>query len=341
MKYSFRNDYSEIGHPVILKVLLDNAYKQNVGYGFDYESKKLEEKVSKLADSKVKVVLTSAGTQTNLTVISKILKTYEAVISVDTGHINVHETGAVEATGHKVLCVPGKDGKITPNEIKKIVKLHTDCHMVHPKMVYFSNSTEIGTTYTKKELEEIYSCCKKLGLYVFIDGARLSQALVAEGITLKDMVDNSDVFYLGGTKNGLPYGEMIVIKNEEIYDNFYYHLKNRGAMLAKTFVVSMMFNKLLEDDLYLKNAAHANEMSQKLKEELIKLNIEICFPNKTNQLFIKLSKKIIDELSTMYGFEVWEDCGETQIIRLVTSWATKEEMVIKFVKDLKELDRCL
>lgn len=341
MKYSFRNDYSEIGHPDILKILLDNAYKQNTGYGFDEETKKLEERVSLLCGQNVKVVLTSAGTQTNLTVISKILKTYEAVISVDTGHINVHETGAIEATGHKVLSTLNDNGKINPKEIEKIVKLHTDCHMVYPKLVYFSNSTEVGTTYTKKELEDIYTCCKKLGLYVFIDGARLSQALVAEGITLKDMVDNSDVFYLGGTKNGLPYGEMIVIKDKDIYENFQYHLKNKGAMLAKTFVVSMMFNKLLEDNLYLKNAENANKMSQKLKNELEKLGIEICYPNKTNQLFIKLSKEIINKLSTLYAFEVWEDLGDAQIIRLVTSWATKEEMIDEFIKDIKEMDRSL
>ncbi len=341
MKYSFRNDYSEIGHPEILKLLLDKAYKQNVGYGFDEETKKLEEKVSSLVGQKVNIVLASAGTQTNLTVISKILKTYEAVISVDTGHINVHETGAIEATGHKVICVPGIEGKIIPTEIEKIVKLHTDCHMVYPKLVYFSNSTEVGTTYTKKELEEIYACCKRLGLYVFIDGARLSQALVAEDITLKDIVDNSDVFYLGGTKNGLPYGEMIVIKDKDIYENFHYHLKNKGAMLAKTYVVSMMFNKLLEDALYLKNAENANKMSQKLKTELNKLNVEICYPNKTNQLFIKLPKKTIQELSTLYAFEMWEDLGDAQIIRLVTSWATKEEMVDEFIKDIKEMDRSL
>ncbi len=341
MKYSFRNDYSEIGHPKVLKALLDNAYAQNIGYGFDIETKKLEEKVSLIAGKKVNVVLTSAGTQTNLTVISKILKTYEAVISVDSGHINVHETGAIEGTGHKVLCVPGVNGKISPIEIEKIVKLHTDCHMVYPKLVYFSNSTEVGTTYTKEELEDIYSCCKKLGLYVFIDGARLSQALVAEGISLKDMVDNSDVFYLGGTKNGLPYGEMIVIKDKDIYENFHYHLKNKGAMLAKTFVVSMMFNKLLENDLYLKNAENANKMSQKLKEELIKLNVEICYPNKTNQLFIKLPKNSVDKLAKIYAFEEWEDLGNTKIIRLVTSWATKEEAIDEFIKDIKEMDRSL
>ena len=341
MKYSFRNDYSEVGHPEILKVLLENAYKQNTGYGFDEETKKLEERVSMIAGQKVNVVLASAGTQTNLTVISKILRPYEAVISVDSGHINVHETGAVEGTGHKVLCVPGVNGKIVPSEIEKIYKLHTDCHMVYPKLVYFSNSTEVGTTYTKKELEEIYACCKKLGLYVFIDGARLSQALVAEGTTLKDIVDNSDVFYLGGTKNGLPYGELIVIKDQDIYQNFHYHLKNKGAMLAKTYVVSMMFNKLLEDDLYLKNAENANRLNQKLKEELSKLKVEICYPNKTNQLFIKLPKKTIDKLAKLYAFEMWEDLGEEQIIRLVTSWATKEEVIDEFIQDLEKMDRSL
>lgn len=341
MKYSFRNDYSEIGHPEILKLLLENAYKQNIGYGFDEETKNLQEKVSALVGRNVNIVLTSAGTQTNLTVISKILKTYEAVISVETGHINVHETGAIEGTGHKVICVPGVDGKIRPSEIEKVVKLHSDCHMVYPKLVYFSNSTEVGTSYTKKELEEIYSCCKKLGLYVFIDGARLSQALIAEGLTLKDIVDNSDVFYLGGTKNGLPYGEMIVIKDEDIYQNFHYHLKNRGAMLAKTYVVSMMFNRLLEDDLYLINAKNANNLCQELKKELLKLNVEICFPNKTNQLFIKLPKKTINELSTLYAFEVWEDLGDSQIIRIVTSWATNKEIIKEFISDLEKMDRSL
>lgn len=337
MKYSFRNDYSEIGHPEILKVLLDNAYTQNTGYGFDDITKKLEELVCEKAKQPVNIVLASAGTQTNLTVISKILLPYEAVVSVDSGHINVHETGAVEGTGHKVLCVPAVDGKITISEIEKVVKLHTDCHMVHPKLVYFSNSTEVGTTYTKEELEKIYTCCKKLGLYVFIDGARLSQAMVAEDITLKDMVDNSDVFYLGGTKNGLPYGEMIVIKDQEIYKNFHYHLKNRGAMLAKTYVVSMMFYKLLKDDLYLELAKNANRMNQKLKEELKAANIEICYPNKTNQLFIKLPKKVINELSKLYAFEVWEDFEDSQIIRLVTSWATKEEKVQEFISDIKKI----
>lgn len=337
MKYSFKNDYSEIGHPDILNVLLENAYSQNSGYGFDEKTKELEQLLCSMSGEEVKVVLASGGTQVNLTVISKILKPYEAVISVNSGHINVHETGAVEGTGHKVLTVPGVDGKITPQAIEEIVSLHQDCHMVLPKMVYFSNSTEIGTTYSKKELEDIYVVCKKLGLYVFIDGARLSQALAATSLNIKDIVQNSDVFYLGGTKNGLPYGEMIVIKDLQIYENFHYHLKNRGAMLAKTYVVSMMFLTLLKDELYLKLGKHANQINQILKERLVSLGIEVCYPNNTNQLFIKLSKDIINKLSELYGFEIWEDLGDSQVIRLVTSWATKEEIIDEFIVDLKRI----
>lgn len=337
MKYSFRNDYSEIGHPTILKKLLDKATVQNVGYGFDDVTKKLEKLVCNIVESKVHVVLASGGTQANLTIISKILAPYEAVISVDTGHINVHETGAVEGTGHKILTVPGENGKITSKSIREIVTLHEDCHMVLPRLVYFSNSTEIGTTYSKEELEDIYSTCKSLGLYVFIDGARISQALAASKLTLKDIMDNSDVFYFGGTKNGLPYGEMIVIKNENIYENFYYHLKNRGAMLAKTYVVSLMFLELLKDDLYLKLAEHANQMSQKIKKDLIGIGVDICYPNLTNQLFIKLNKIEVNELANLYAFEIWEDFGEEQIIRLVTSWATPASVCAEFINDIKKM----
>ncbi|MBQ8293111.1 MAG: threonine aldolase [Bacilli bacterium] len=337
MKYSFKNDYSEIGHPIVLKELLDDAYIQNNGYGFDENTKMLEKLISEKAFQEVKVVLASGGTQTNLTVISKALARYEAVISVDSGHINVHETGAVEGTGHKVLTVLSVNGKITSQEIERIVNLHQDCHMVLPKMVYFSNATEVGTSYTKQELGNIYKTCKKLGLYVFIDGARLSQAMVAEGVTLKDMVECSDVFYLGGTKNGLPYGELIVIKNKDIYHNFHYHLKNRGAMLAKTFVVSKMFYTLLSNDLYLELAENANMMAKKLRDGLDKLGFEICYPNKTNQLFVKMDKGLVNKLSSLYAFEVWEDFEDSQIIRLVTSWATKEERIVEFLEDLKEI----
>lgn len=337
MKYSFRNDYSEVGHPEILKVLVDNAYTQNVGYGFDDITNNLEKLVSNICGNDVNIILLSGGTQANLVVISKILASYEAVISVDSGHINVHETGAVEGTGHKVLTVPAVNGKIMPRDIEKVVALHTDCHMVLPKMVYISNSTEVGTVYTKEELESIYATCKKNNLYLFIDGARISQALYASNMTLKDIVDNSDVCYFGGTKNGLPYGEMIIIKNKEISEHFHYHLKNRGAMLAKTYVLSMMFTKLLTNDFYLELGKNAVSMCNVLKQGLTELGVEICYPNNTNQLFIKLDNEVIDVLKDMYAFEVWEECGDKKIIRLVTSWATKEDKVLEFLKDIKEI----
>ena len=337
MKYSFRNDYSEVGHPEILKVLLDNAYTQNVGYGFDDVTNNLEKLVSNICGNDVNIVLLSGGTQANLVVISKILSAYEAVIAVDSGHINVHETGAVEGTGHKVLTVPAINGKITPCDIEKLVALHTDCHMVLPKMVYISNSTEVGTVYTKEELENIYKTCKENNLYLFIDGARISQALYASNMTLKDVVDNCDVCYFGGTKNGLPYGEMIIIKDKGIAENFHYHLKNRGAMLAKTYVLSMMFAKLLTDDLYLELGKNAVEKCNVLKQGLLDLGVEVCYPNNTNQLFIKLDNKVVDVLSNVYAFEVWENLVDAKVIRLVTSWATSEEKVLEFLKDIKEI----
>lgn len=337
MKYSFRNDYSEVGHPEILKVLLDNAYTQNTGYGFDGITNNLEKLVSNICENDVNIVLLSGGTQANLVVISKILSPYEAVIAVDSGHINVHETGAVEGTGHKVLTVPAINGKITPCDIEKIVTLHSDCHMVLPKMVYISNSTEVGTVYTKEELEDIYKTCKENNLYLFIDGARISQALYASNMSLKDIVDNCDVCYFGGTKTGLPYGEMIIIKDKEISKNFHYHLKNKGAMLAKTYVLSMMFTKLLTDDLYLKLGKNAVEKCNILKQGLLNLGVEVCYPNNTNQLFIKLDNKTVDVLSSMYAFEVWENLDDAKIIRLVTSWATGEDKVLEFLKDIKEI----
>jgi hypothetical protein len=206
------------------------------------------------------------------------------------------------------------------------------------KAILFSNpGNPTGVVYTKEELENIYKTCKENNLYLFIDGARISQALYASGMTLKDVVDNCDVCYFGGTKNGLPYGEMIIIKDKGIAENFHYHLKNRGAMLAKTYVLSMMFTKLLTDDLYLELGKNAVEKCNILKQGLLDLGVEVCYPNNTNQLFIKLDNKVVDVLSNMYAFEVWENLVDAKVIRLVTSWATSEEKVLEFLKDIKEI----
>lgn len=338
MKYSFRNDYSEIGHPLILKTLLDDAYSQTIGYGFDQYTLTLEEKFREITQENVDLYLVSAGTQTNMILISKALKNYEAVIAVKTGHINVHETGAVEGSGHKILEVDGVDGKITLEEIKNVLALHIDCHMVKPKMVYISNSTELGTVYKLKELQDIYKLCKDNDLYLFIDGARLACALASSEADygLAEVARYSDAFYLGGTKNGIPYGEALLIKNDALKEDFAFHLKNKGGMLAKTYVVSKMFLKLLEDDLYLKNALHANKCADILILGMDKLGIKHFPHNHTNQLFITLDNELLKKIHQEYDFEIWTAGKKESVIRLVTSWATDEKMCQMFIEYLKK-----
>lgn len=296
MKYSFRNDYNQVGHPRIIETLLKNAYTMNVGYGEDDITKELEQLISNKVEGKANIHLLVGGTLANKIVISKILRPYEAVISCDTGHINVHETGAVEATGHKIITVTKSDGKLESKDIIEVMNVYNEVHRVFPKVVYISNSTEIGTVYTKQELMELYNTCKKYGLYLFLDGARLPIALTTKhtDLTLKDIYDYTDVFYISGTKNGMPLGEMIVIKNDEINDNFKYHLKNQGAMVSKTFTLSYMFMEYFKDDFYLSLAKNANELAGYLREQFISLNINIKYPNDTNQIFIELDNKIIE-----------------------------------------------
>lgn len=240
--YSFRNDYSEGAYPEILKRLSEENKKQHLGYGEDEICKEAKKRVhQKLKNDECDIHFLVGGTQTNLTVISSALRPFEAVITVDSGHINVHETGAIEATGHKVIVVKGKDGKITPDGIHQAVKIHTDEHMVKPKMVYISNATEIGTIYTKKELEEIRKVCDEYKLYLFMDGARLGAALTSSenDLRFEDLCTYCDVFYIGGTKNGALFGEAIVIVSDKLKSDFRYMIKQRGGMLAKGWLIGV------------------------------------------------------------------------------------------------------
>ncbi|MFR5526928.1 MAG: threonine aldolase family protein, partial [[Clostridium] innocuum] len=269
--YSFRNDYSEGAHPDILKRLLDMNQCQNVGYGEDalceHAKQMLKEKLQ-CEDCDIHFLV--GGTQANLTVIAAALRPYEAVIAVDSGHINVHETGAVEATGHKVLIADSVDGKITPEGIRKAVHLHEDEHMVKPAMVYISNATEIGTIYHKEELTQIAAVCREYGLYLFMDGARMGAALAAEDndVSFADLCTYCDVFYLGGTKNGAFFGEAVVIVNDELKKDFRYMIKQRGGMLAKGWLLGVQFAALFEGNRYIEIAAHANRMAQKLQDAM-------------------------------------------------------------------------
>lgn len=335
--YSFRNDYSELAANEVFDFMMKSLNEQNIGYGLDNHTLNAKKLIRKHIKNDVEIHLLVGGTSCNKIIISHILKPYEAVIAPDSGHINVHEAGAIEANGHKIITVPAVNGKIILEAVKEICSKHIDEHMVIPKMVYISNSTETGSIYTKSELEALYQLCKVLDLYLFIDGARLGLALTAESndLSLNDVANLCDVFYIGGTKNGALLGEAVVLVNPNIRDNFRHSIKQNGGMLAKGFLLGIQFEALFENNLYFKLAYQANQKAKRLKEKLQDLNVQLAFDSPTNQQFITLSKNHIQALQENYDFEIWDDKGEEATIRLVTSWATSEKAVDKFIEDLK------
>lgn len=337
---SFENDYSEGTCKEILDELIKENYKQVTGYGNDPYSKKATAAIRKaVKDETVSVTFVTGGTACNILACS-LVKPYEGIICAKTGHINVHETGAIENTGHKCLIADSVDGKLTPESIKAVYDAHPDEHMVKPAMVYVSDSTEIGTIYTKKELTAISKICKKLGLILYLDGARLGSAIMAKGndLTLKDINALCDLFYIGGTKNGALLGEALVIRNKALQKDIRYLLKNKGFMLAKHRTVSISFYKLFEDNLYFKLALHANEMADKLRECFLETKTRFFADTTTNQLFVILNNDVIKKLRRKYVFENWGVIDDKNTaVRFVTSWATKEENVNKFIEDYKNL----
>lgn len=340
MKYRFTNDYSEIAHPRILSRLLECQNEQNIGYGFDVHTDNAVKFMKKAFNCEnADIYILNGGTQTNLTVISYALKPYEAVLACDTGHINVHETGAIEGTGHKVFTLPNSNGKLTAEDVRKALQIHIDCHMVKIGMVYVSNSTETGTVYTKKELEELYKVCKENDLYFFIDGARLSSALMSKysDVDPKDMSSLCDVFYAGGTKIGMTAGEAVIILNDNLKKDFKYHIKNKGALNSKGFILGIQFEEAFKDGLYFEMGKKENELAYYLASELEKLNVKLASNVETNQIFIVLDNQIIETLKQMYGFEMWEVGENKSTIRLVVSFATKKESVDMLISDLKEI----
>ena len=342
MMYSFKNDYSEGALPAIMELLNKSNCEQTNGYGEDYFCEEAKKKIKdRLQYKACDVHFLVGGTQTNLTVIASALRPYEAVIAADTGHINVHETGAIEASGHKVLTVKGTDGKVTSEAVRKVVLDHEDEHMVKPTMVYISNATEIGTMYLKEELQELYATCKELGLYLFMDGARLGSALMAQNnnITWEDLCSLCDVFYIGGTKNGTLFGEALVIVNEELKKGFRYMIKQRGGLLAKGRLLGIQFLGLFENENFEKAAKHANNMAGKLQNAFIQKKIPLFISTTTNQIFPILTNIQMDILSKKYAFQIWEKLdNEHTAVRFVTSWATKEEAVEECIQDILRLE---
>lgn len=339
--YSFVNDYSEGAHPRILEAMSRFNLEQNKGYGMDTHSAAAKSYIRALLHKDMADIhLIPGGTQTNLLVISSFLRPHEAVIAADTGHINVHETGAIEATGHKVIAMPVTEGKLTPDAIRRALDYHTDEHMVKPKMVYLSNATELGTIYSRQELTAIHKLCRERNLYLFLDGARIGAAMTckANDLSLPEIAELVDVFYIGGTKNGALLGEALVILREELKEDFRFLIKQRGAMLAKGFLIGIQFEELFKDELFFTLADHGNRMAERIAKTLKDCKISFQAEPVTNQLFPILPDTVIQELSKEFGFLVMERQDEKHsIIRLVTSWATTEESVEKLCEFFRKL----
>lgn len=340
--YNFKNDYSVGAHPNILNKLIETNLVPQLGYGDDdYTIEAKNVLKQKIGNPKAEIYFLSGGTQTNLIAISFLLRVHEAVISAKTGHISANETGAIEATGHKVITVETNDGKLSPADVQTALDEYgLKPHVVKPRMVYISNSTEIGTIYNKSELENLYVFCKQNNLLLYLDGARLGHGLTAENsdLTLSDIAQLTDVFYIGATKNGGLLGEAIVFNNPEMAFEFEFSLKQKGAMLAKGRVLAIQFLELFKDDLYFSMAKHANTMATKMANAVKEKGYTFLTNSTTNQIFPILPNAVIEKLSDKYLFYVWKKIDENQsAIRLITSWATNESEVDEFVKDIKTI----
>lgn len=339
----FMNDYSEGAHEKVLDALVKTNMQQHVGYGVDditNEAAMLIKKRINHPEADVHFLVT--GTQTNTIAIAHFLRPYEAVIATDLGHVSVHETGAIEATGHKIIEMTSKDGLLTTEMIEAAIAKHADEHWVLPKLVYISNATETGTIYTKAKLEDLRKTCDQYGLYLYLDGARLANALTCEDndMTIEDIAKLTDAFSIGGTKNGILFGEALVITNNLLKDHMRFSIKQRGALLAKGRLLGVQFKALFEEDLYFEMAKHTNAMAAILKNGILELGYELVTNPSTNLIFTKLPNEIHNELSKLCYYEAEHPYDENHMeARFVTSWATPEEDVLELLRLLKALKR--
>jgi threonine aldolase len=341
----FNNDYSEGCHEKVLEALIRTNMEQTPGYGEDAYCARAAEKIRKLCGREdLAVHFLVGGTQTNLTVIDAALRPHQGALCAVSGHIHVHETGAVEATGHKVLALPSADGKITARQVEDYVLAHRADgafeHMAQPKLVYISNPSELGTLYSLAELEALSATCHKLGLYLFLDGARLGYGLAAEGydVTLPDIARLCDVFYIGGTKVGALFGEAVVMGNPALAEDFRYLIKQHGGMLAKGRLLGVQFDALMSDNLYFELGAHAVRLADKLRSCLEELGYPYLVPGITNQVFPILPDVLLEKLAEQYVFCEQERVdAHHRAVRFCTSWATREEAVDALCNDLRRL----
>ncbi|MBQ8238107.1 MAG: aminotransferase class I/II-fold pyridoxal phosphate-dependent enzyme [Oscillospiraceae bacterium] len=329
----FHNDYLEGCHEKVLAALTKTNLEQTPGYGEDHycaEAARLIRQACNCENAAVHFLV--GGTQANLTVVAAALRPHQAAMCAVSGHINSHETGAVEATGHKVMTVPSEDGKITAHQVRQVVDAHyadeSFEHTTQPKLVYISSPTELGTLYSLSELEALSAVCREKGLYLFLDGARLGYGLAAKDneVTLADLARLCDVFYIGGTKVGALFGEAVVITNPVLAQDFRYIMKQHGGMLAKGRLLGVQFKALFEDGLYFRIGAHAVALADQIRHTLDEMGVDYLVPGTTNQIFPILSDACLDELARDFKFVEMERVSPThRAVRFCTSWATNQE----------------
>ncbi len=344
-KILFQCDYNEGAHPLILERLLSTNMEQTPGYGEDIYCRQAATKIkAACGDESLAVHFLVGGTQTNLTVIDAVLRSYQGVLCAQTGHINVHETGAVEACGHKVLGLPSENGKITAGQVEEACVNHYNDgareHIVQPGMVYISNPTELGTLYSLKELRELHEICVKYHLPLFLDGARLGYGLAApdNDLTLSDIAANTDVFYIGGTKVGALFGEALVIRNEALKKDFRYYIKQKGGMLAKGRLLGIQFDTLFTDGLYESISRKAILQAERIREALEKKGFPYLVANRTNQIFPIMPDDMLEKLGEHFCYSYEKRIDETHsAVRFCASWATKDENVESLVRAILDL----
>ena len=335
-------DYLEGCHPSILRKLTETNMEQTPGYGMDHYCEEAAEKIrAAFSCPEANVHFLVGGTQANTTVIAAALRPYEGVLCAHTGHINAHETGAIESSGHKCLALPGRDGLISASQVSVAVALQGDDeHIVKPGMVYVSMSTELGTIYNLAQLKDLYFTCRQHGLYLFIDGARLGYALAAPtcDLTPADIARYCDVFTVGGTKMGALFGEAVVINNPELNRNFRYMIKQRGGMLAKGRLLGIQFETLMEDGLYFTIAKKAVDQAMRIRDALLRKDIPLYVDSPTNQLFPILTDDQAEALEDDFDLAVWERVDENHAaLRVCTSWATTDAAVEAFIQAVEKL----
>lgn len=343
----FHNDYSEGCHEKVMQALIDTNLLQTPGYGTDDYCKAAAQKImAACGRDDLDVHFLVGGTQANLTVIDAVLRPHQAALGAASAHINVHETGAVEATGHKVLSVPSTDGKITAEQVRTVVDAHRASdsfeHEAQPKLVYISNPTEYGTLYSLSELEALSAVCREKGLYLFMDGARLGYGMTAKGndVTLADCARLCDVFYIGGTKVGALFGEAVVFSNRAIAEDFRYLIKQHGGMLAKGRLLGVQFDALFTDNLYFEIAAHAVKMADQIRDTFDRIGVQYLVPGVTNQIFPILSDDFLAELGKNFMFTEMERVDEHhRCVRFCTSWASTKENVDALCAELERIAR--